>query len=262
VQGLRAIAPVTPFLAEHLWQALVVSVCPDAPASVFLAGWPAAGAAADGLLADVAAVRKVVELGRRARVAARIRLRQPLRLLVAEGAPGLEPYLSEIADELRVKEVRLGRVEATQLSVRPNLPVVGRRLGADVPAVRKALAAGDFRELGTGEFEVAGHVLGPAEVLVERLQKDGWAIAAEDGVTVAIDTALDDALLAEGRVYETTHLVNSMRKDAGLALTDRISLWLPASDADLLAHRDWIAAETLATSVQVAADEQIRLTRA
>jgi isoleucyl-tRNA synthetase len=262
VQGLRAIAPVTPFLAEHLWQALVVSVCPDAPASVFLAGWPAAGAVDDGLLADVAAVRKVVELGRRARVAARIRLRQPLRLLVAEGAPGLEPYLSEIADELRVKEVRLGRVEATQLSVRPNLPVVGRRLGADVPAVRKALAAGDFRELGTGEFEVAGHVLGPAEVLVERLQKDGWAIAAEDGVTVAIDTALDDALLAEGRVYETTHLVNSMRKDAGLALTDRISLWLPASDADLLAHRDWIAAETLATSVQVAADEQIRLTRA
>ena len=81
-------------------------------------------------------------------------------------------------------------------------------------------------------------------------------------MTVAIDTALDDALLAEGRVYETTHLVNSMRKDAGLALTDRISLWLPASDADLLAHRDRIAAETLATSVQVAADEQIRLTRA
>ena len=158
--------------------------------------------------------------------------------------------------------MRLGRVEATQLSIRPNLPVVGRRLGADVPAVRKALAAGDFRELDTGGFEVAGHILRPGEVLVERLEKDGWAIAADEGVTVAIDTALDDALLTEGRVNETTHLVNSMRKDAGLALTDRISLWLAASDADLLAHRDWIAAETLATSVQVAADEQIRLTRA
>jgi isoleucyl-tRNA synthetase len=262
VQGVRTIAPVMPFLAEHLWQTLVVSVCPGAPASVFLAGWPSAGVADEALLADIAAVRKVVELGRRARVAARIRLRQPLSLLVVEGVDGLGPYAGEIADELRVKEVRAGRVEATELSVRPNLPVVGRRLGPDVPAVRKALAAGDFRELETGEFEVAGHVLGPGEVLVERLQKDGWAIAAEEGVTVAIDTALDDTLLAEGRVYETIHLVNTMRKDAGLAMTDRISLRLRASDADLLDHRDWIAAETLATSIEVSEDEQTRLSRA
>ena len=86
-------------------------------------------------------------------------------------------------------------------------------------------------------------------MLVERSARDGWAIASSDGVTVALDTALDEALLREGRVYELIHLVNSMRKDSGLALTDRIALSIPARDADLLEHADWIKAETLAVSV-------------
>jgi isoleucyl-tRNA synthetase len=259
VQALRVIAPVTPFLAEHLWQALVVSVSPTAPASIFLADWPPLATIDEALLADVCAVRKVVDLGRRARVAAGLRLRQPLRRLVIEGVDGLDRYLDQIADELRVREAVTGRIDATQLRVRPNLPVVGRRLGRDVPAVRNALGSGEFRELDAGRFEVAGHVLEPEEVLVERLAKDGWAVAAEDGVTVAIDITLDDHLLREGRVYEVIHQVNKMRKDAGLAITDRISLWLPLSDTDLLEHREWIAAETLAVSVAVSADEQVRL---
>jgi len=91
--------------------------------------------------------------------------------------------------------VRLGRVEATQLSVRPNLPVVGRRLARTCPRCARRWRP-DFRELETGEFEVAD-TSSVREVLVERLEKDGWAIAADEGVTVAIDTALDDALLTE-----------------------------------------------------------------
>ena len=79
--------------------------------------------------------------------------------------------------------------------------------------------------------------------------KEGWTVAAEDGVTVALDTALDPELELEGRVYELIHTVNSMRKDAGLELTDRIRLTLPAADADLLAHAEWIKAETLAVTV-------------
>ncbi len=264
VQGLRVVSPVTPFLAEHLWQALVVSVCPDAPASVFLAGWPSVETVDENLLADVAAVRKVVDLGRRARAAHQLKLRQPLHLLLIDsGGGGIDrTYLDQIADELRVKEVRVERIEATQLRVRPNLPVVGARLGRDVPTVRKALDAGEFTELAGGGFEVAGHVLGPDEVLVERLEKEGWAVASDDGVTVAFDTTLDDDLRREGRVYETIHLVNAMRKDAKLAITDRITLSLPASNADLLDHKDWIATETLATSIDLSPDEEIRLSKA
>jgi isoleucyl-tRNA synthetase len=260
VQAIRVISPVLPFLAEHLWQILVVSTNTDAPRSVFLGGWPIAQPVDEQLLAEVAAVRKVVDLGRRARVAAKLKLRQPLRLLLVEGVAGLDGYIGQIADELRVKQVRFGRIEA-QLRVRPNLPVVGRRLGGDVPAVRKALDAGDYTMRADGSVEVGRHVLGPDEILVERLEKKGWAVAAEDAVTVALDTSLDDELREEARVHDLIHLVNTRRREAGLAITDRISLVLPAADADLRRYHDWIAAETLATTIDVAADNELRLDR-
>jgi isoleucyl-tRNA synthetase len=263
VQSLRVIAPVMPFLTEHLWQALVVDVCPGAPDSVFLAGWPEVDAGTiDGeLLDDMAAVRRVVDLGRQARAAAQLRLRQPLRQLVIEGADRVAPHLALIADELRVATARTERIEATQLRVRPNLPVLGPRLGRDVAEVRRCLAAGEFRELDDGGVEVAGHRLGPDEVLVERTEKDGWAVASDDGVTVALDTTLDDELRRQGRVHELVHRVNTLRKESGLALTDRIALTLPSSDRDLLDHRDWIAAETLATSIELSPDGDLHLSR-
>ena len=201
----------------------------------------------------------MVGLARRARTDAGLRLRQPLRRLIVEGSRHLGGQLDDIADELRVKQVTIGPVDATEMRVRPKLPVLGPRLGADVVAVRRALESGDFVELDGGGFQVAGHRLGPDEVLVERTAKPGWAIAAEDGLTVALDTTLDDALVREARVYDTIHRVNTMRKEAGLALTDRIRLRLPAGDADLLEHRDWISAETLAVDLGVADDDRTHL---
>jgi isoleucyl-tRNA synthetase len=263
LQGIRVISPVMPFLAEHLWGVLVVAACPAAPRSVFLAGWPAARPVDNDLLAQIASVRKVVDLGRRARVAAQLKLRQPLRLLLVEGVEWLHSYADQIADELRVKEVRLEPIHTTQLRVRPNLPVVGRRLGSQVPAVRAALAAGEFTMRDDGAVEVLDVVLGPDEVLVERLEKEGWAVAGEDGVTVAFDTTLDDSLRLEGRVFELIHLVNARRREADLAITDRISLVLPAADGDLLdQHRDWIATETLAASIEIGDELTIAKARA
>ena len=90
-------------------------------------------------------------------------------------------------------------------------------------------------------------------MLVERHGKEGWAVAASDGVTVALDLHLDDDLVRAGRVYDLIHGVNTMRKEAGLELTDRIRLTIPEADADLLEHADWIARETLAVSVDAAA---------
>jgi isoleucyl-tRNA synthetase len=257
VQSIRVLAPITPFLAEHMWQSLVVAVCPGAPESIFMAGWPEAGTIDDELVAGVAAVRKVVDLGRRARASAKIKTRQPLRTLVVEGAEGIEGHLEEIADELRVKRVSQERIETTGLRVKPNFRAVAPRLGASMPLVKNALDAGDFRELDGGRFEVLDFVLEPDEVFVERLEKAGWAVVAEDGVTVALDTTLDDELLREGRVYELIHQVNTMRKDAGLGLSDRIRLSLPSSDADLLGYRDWIADEVLAVSIDLAPVDQV-----
>jgi isoleucyl-tRNA synthetase len=249
VQGLRVIAPVMPFLADHLWRSLVTGAVEGAPASVFLAGWPAPPAGDAALVAEVAEVRRVVELGRQARSTSQLKLRQPLRRLLVEGAPLAAAHADEIADELRVREVVFGVVDA-ELRVKPNLPVLGPKLGKELGAVRAALQGGDFEALEHGRFRVLGHDLGPEEVLVERAGKEGWAVAALDGVTVALDTRLDEELEREMRVYELIHTVNSMRKDAGLELSDRIHLRLSAADADLIAHADWIAREVLALSVE------------
>jgi isoleucyl-tRNA synthetase len=261
VEGVRAIAPIMPFLTEHLWQVLVADMVEGAPRSVFLAGWPELDATDDDLLEEVAAVRRLVELGRQARAASKLRTRQPLRQLVAEGLERAAPHRDEIADELRVKEVTFGPVEATELRVRPNLPVLGPRLGAELGKLRAALAAGEFEPRPDGGFRVAGHDLTADEVLVERTEKEGWAVAASDGATVALDTALDDELRLEGRAYDVIHQINNVRKEQGLALTDRIDVRLPAGDADLLEHADWIARETLALTVELSEGDELALTR-
>jgi isoleucyl-tRNA synthetase len=260
-QAIRVIAPVMPFLAEHLWQVLVRDVCEDAPASVHLAGWPEERDPDDELLAEVADVRRVVALGHQARQAAGFKVQQPLRALVVEGASRAEAQAAEIRDELRVKDVRFETVDS-ELLVKPNLPVLGPKLGRDLGAVRDALREGAFEELDGGRFRVAGHELGPDEVLVERAGKEGWAVAAEDGVTVALDTNVDEELDRERRVYELIRHVNALRKESGLELSDRIALTIPSRDADLLEHADWIRSETLATSLEAGAGEAPSIAKA
>jgi isoleucyl-tRNA synthetase len=247
VQSLRVVAPVMPFLADHLWRNLVQ----DGPASVHLAPWPEVVAPDGALLAEIAEVRRVVELGRQARSASQLKLRQPLRRLVVAGAArGAESHADEIAEELRVKEVEFGDVEASELRVKPNLPVLGPKLGPALREVRESLQRGEFEELGGGRFQVDGHVLEPAEVLVERIGRPGWAVASDDGVTVALDTVLDDELRLEALLLDRVHEINVLRKDSGLEITDRIKLWLP-DEVLLEPYRDRLAAETLAVSVEL-----------
>jgi len=207
------------------------------------------------LLAEIGELRRVVELGRQARATSGVKLRQPLRALVVEGAPLAETHADEVADELRVREVSFGHVEASELRVKPNLPLLGPKLGKELGAVRIALQSGDFEELPDGGIRAAGHDLTREEVLIEREGKDGWAVAAADGLTVALDLHLDDDLLRRGRVYDLIHAVNTLRKESGLELTDRISLTIPGADSDLLEHEEWIARETLAVSVEARGPE-------
>jgi isoleucyl-tRNA synthetase len=253
VQGLRVISPVMPFLSDHLWRRLVAEAAEGAPDSVHLAGWPEPAQAFvdDDLLVEMDEARLVAELGRRARDASGLKLRQPVRRLVVQGARRAEPHADVVREELRVKELEWGDVEATELRVKPNLPVLGPKLGKDLGAVRSALAAGEFEELAGGGFRAAGHELGTDEVLVERVGREGWAVASDDGVTVALDTELDDELRLEGRVLDLIHRLNAMRKEAGLELTDRIVVRLPQSDADVLAHADWIKGEVLAVELEL-----------
>ena len=254
VQALRVISPVMPFLADHLWRDLV----PGRESSVFLAGWPEVADPDAALLEEIAQVRQVVDLGRQARSSTGIRVRQPLPRLVVQGADAAAAHAEEIADELRVKTVEFGEVAASELKVKPNLRLLGPKLGAALGEVRAALAEGHFEELPEGRFRVGDREFEPDEVLVERVGLDGWAVASEDGLTVALDTALDEALLLEGRLNDLIRSIQTLRKDSGLEITDRIRVWIP--DDELIVFADRIAAETLAVAVETAGD--LRLEKA
>jgi isoleucyl-tRNA synthetase len=262
VQALRVIAPVMPFLSDFLWRRLVSDIVDGAPSSVHLAGWPAAREPDRALLDSVAEVRRVVELGRAARASASLKLRQPIRRLVVQGARLASAYADEIAEELRVKDVTFGPVQALELRVKPNLPVLGPRLGRELGAVRAALAEGRFEAVDGGGFRVDGHELGADDVLVERTAQEGWALAESDGLTVAIDTALDEDLTREGRLLDLIHAVNSMRRDAGLDIQDRIRLVLPRSMEELTPFLERLADEVLAVSVAFDDVDEPQLDRA
>ena len=249
VQGIRGIAPVMPFLAEHLWQNLVAGACEGAPESVFLAGWPEAGEPDAALLEEVREVRAVVGLGHRARDSAGIKLRQPLRSLVVEGAGPAIGHAEEIAEELRVKAVTFEPLAGAGIRAKPNLKLLGPRLGPLLPSVGAALAEGRFERLDDGSVQVEGHELRAEEVFLERAAPEGWALAEDGSLSVALDVRLDPELELEGRVYDLVHAVNTLRKEQGLELTDRIVLTLPDGD-DLERFLDWVKSETLAVEIE------------
>jgi isoleucyl-tRNA synthetase len=249
VTATRVVAPVMPFLAEQLWRTLRAE---DAPASVFLAGWPdtAVEPADEDLLAEVAEVRRVVELGRQARGDAGIKLRQPLGRMVVLGAPRAAAHRDEIAEELRVKDVTFESGGQARVRLKPNLRVLGPRLGKRLPEIRRALEESRF-ELEGDRIRVDGEVLGPEDVLQERLPvREGWVVAADGDLSVELDPTLDPELELEGRVLDLIHALNGMRKEAGLELTDRIRVTLPESQAELLRHADRIKGEVLAVEIR------------
>jgi isoleucyl-tRNA synthetase len=257
VQTLRAMAPIMPFVTEHLWRNLVQ----DGPESVHLAGWPDVPEPDRPLLDEIADVRRIVALAHQARASAGLSLRQPLRTLVVEGAPSVAAHVDELAAETNVKEVELGTVQS-ELRVKPNLPVLGPRLGKELRAVQEALRTGEFDALGGGSFHAAGHELGPDEVIVERTGLEGWAVASAGGTSVALDTTLDDDLVLEGRVRDLIRQVNAMRKEQGLELTDRIVLTVPAEVEPLLRWEDRIKSEVLAVEIRVDGDSGVSIAKA
>lgn len=273
----RLLAPFTPFLAEELYQNLVRTQDKGAPRSVHLAGWPAADERFldPGLLADMAAAMRVVRLGRATRRQASLKVRQPLRRLVvrpphAQAAQALERLREAILDELNVKEMQLLEPETPfeSCSLRLNLPVVGPKYGRAVPAIRAALAALDpaeatamARVLRQGEKAALSLADGTSvslngdEVLVETTVPEGFRFVLEEDYLVALDTTLDKDLTLEGLARELVRQIQEGRKEAGLAVTDRIVTYLAGASADVLQaiarHRDYLTGETLSVELRL-----------
>ncbi|MCX7601670.1 MAG: isoleucine--tRNA ligase, partial [Meiothermus sp.] len=238
-------APFTPFVAEALWQNLVRRVRPEAPESVHLSDWPEAERALvdETLLVQMGAVVRVVGLARSARAMSGIKTRMPLpRVLItapteAELA-GLRHFADEIAEELNVKEVQVLGLGEELLSYRvlPNLPLLGKKYGKLLPAIRAALAELDSRmvaqtlkagqnlnlELGTPEGSKVS--LSPEELLLEARSPEGYSAQEQDGYLAALEVRLDEALLLEGLSRDLIRLVQQARKEMGLNVSDRIHL--------------------------------------
>jgi isoleucyl-tRNA synthetase len=261
-------APFVPFLAENVYQNLVRGVNADAPESVHMSRWPEADPAwqDDALLHDVGVVQKVVNLGRAARGQSGVRTRQPLaRLLVRapteEARAALETHQEQILEELNVKAIEFIARDAGHMTyrIRPNMPALGKRgYGKQIPALKKWLAEeADGAEIArataraeTYEVPMIDEPLEPDDFLVETEAAEGFACAEDSGYLTELDTALSDELVDEGLAREIVRSVQDARKQAGLEVSDRISLGVSGSAGvarALAAHRDYIMSETLAT---------------
>jgi isoleucyl-tRNA synthetase len=255
VAGARMLAPILPFLAESLYENLVVAVTPDAPDSVHLTRWPSAelrGYRDEDLETAIAGAQGAVDLARTLRASAHLKTRQPLATAwIARpdrGAAVGDELLRLIADEINVKEVVVidddsGLVERR---VKPLLPKIGARLGAAIPAVMAAARAGEVAFGDDGSVTLAGVTLAPDEVEIQATPRPGTAVAHRDGLVVVLDTALTPALVAEGDARELARAIQDLRREAGLELDDRIDLWVGPLAGAVAAHLPVVAADTLA----------------
>ncbi|HEX6145632.1 MAG TPA: class I tRNA ligase family protein, partial [Acidimicrobiia bacterium] len=263
---IEVLAPVLPFITEHLYQDLVARHRPDAPASVHHRDFPDSDADLidPGLERAMEVVREVVRLGRNLRKREGHRVRQPLsRLTVLTRDPKVRAavanHVGVISDELNVKEVITSADEAemVSLSAKANFRVLGQVLGARMPEVAAGIAALGQDELetllGGGTLTVAGHQLSQDDVLVDRTPREGTVVETGTDLAVVLDTRVSDDLLLEGLAREIMSRVQRMRRDAGLDVTDRIEMKWWSEDREVraafAAHDDLIASELLASSI-------------
>jgi isoleucyl-tRNA synthetase len=264
----RLLAPFVPFVTEAVWQALVTEVDTTAPDSVHLASWPSSEQhlVDPALGQQMALVRRLVELGRAARAASKVKTRQPLgrALVAATGFDALPEQLrQEIADELNVATLERLSGDLVDRVVKPNFRSLGRRFGKETPAVAAAITATDatalaaaLAETGTATVDVSGTTVAVTadDVVVTEVPREGWAVETAAGETVALDLEVTPELRRAGLAREAVRLIQDARKNADLDVTDRIELWWQASSEEtaqaIREHLDAIAREVLAAGVQ------------
>ena len=281
----KMLAPFTPFIAEEIYSNLLFGreIGLDKPVdqwtnpekdSVHLCDFPEASEQLidEQLEAGMEAVRRTVELGRAARAQAKVKLRQPLRkaVVVASDAEreAIQRLAGVVASELNVKELDFVQSEAELVAyrVKPNYRSLGPRFGKKMPQVAAAIealdAAGVAEQLEAGaEVGIAidgkEHTLSADDINLVMEPLEGYQVEAEAGHAVALELDLDDELRREGLAREVVRAVQEARKQAGLEVSDRISLELGGDDELLAAaqeHESYIAGETLATTVGYASD--------
>lgn len=264
----RLMAPFTPFVAESIYQNLVRSVDANAPESVHLCSYPQVEEARIDaeLEKNMDSVLRMVALGRACRNGANIKNRQPIAAMYVGGIEAIpEMYVQVVRGELNVKEVHFGAAadEYINYIVKPQLRTLGPKYGKNLGAIRKHLVEVNGSEVvnvvRSGNlycFEANGQTieLSESDLLIEPIQKEGYAVEVEGDIAVIIDTNITPELEEEGNVREIVSKIQAMRKEAGFEVVDHIRIYAAEGrevEQIVSCNREQIAADTLADDIVV-----------
>jgi len=262
----KAAAPMIPFMTEDMYQNLVRSVDPSAPESIHLCDFPEVKTEwiNKELEEDMEALLKVVVLGRAARNTANIKNRQPIGTMFVKAEKEMDQFYTDIiADELNVKEVKFAKdVESfISYSFKPQLRTVGPKYGKLLNGIRTALtelngteAMKELKETGLLTLDIDGNKVELAEedLLIETAQTEGYVTETDGDTSVVLDTNLTPELIEEGFVREIISKIQTMRKEAGFEVMDKIHVYAKDNQRimDIMEnHRDEIMSEVLAEEI-------------
>ncbi|MCD7842560.1 MAG: isoleucine--tRNA ligase, partial [Lachnospiraceae bacterium] len=271
VSFCKCAAPMIPFMTEEIYRNLVCSIDETAPESIHLCDYPVADESLidEKLESDMEELLKIVVMGRAARNASGLKNRQPIGEMVVKAPSVLDRlYTDIIADELNIKEVKfVDDVSAfTTYTFKPQLRTVGPKYGKQLGGIQKTLASLDgnaayaqLKSEGALKFTVndVEVVLTEDDLLIDTKQQEGYAIEADNTVTVALNTNMTEALIEEGNVNEIISKIQTMRKDAGFEVMDHIRVSLngnAALSAVIEKNRDAVAGKVLAEEITADTD--------
>ena len=240
----KAAAPMIPFMTEDIYRNLVCSVDASAPESIHLCDYPVCDESKvdKELEKNMELVLEAVVIGRACRNEANTKQRQPLSKMYVKSGNVLDDFYQDIIkDELNVKAIEFTDDVSnfTNYTFKPQLKTLGRRFGSRLNALKEVLAGLDgskaFAELnekGSITVDVAGEseVLEKDDLLVEAAKREGFVSGEDNGITVVLDTNLTPELIEEGFVRELISKVQTMRKDAGFEVMDRITVYVSGND--------------------------------
>lgn len=266
VQISKTAAPMIPFMTEDIYQNLVRSIDKDAPESIHLCDFPkAVESQIDRELEDnMEHLLEIVVMGRACRNTANIKNRQPIANMYVKSVWSLSKYYKEIIqDELNVKEVTFTDEIADFItySFKPQLKTVGPKYGKMLNGIRTALteidgnaAMQEIRSTGELKLDIAGEaiVLLEEDLLIETAQMEGYISESDNSITVVLDTNLTPELVEEGFVREIISKIQTMRKEAGFEVMDKIKVYVKDNDVIkgiAAAHKDEICGDVLAEDI-------------
>jgi len=267
VNVCKLTSPFSPFIAEEIYQDLNLVTTREEAVSIHLTNIPAVGIIDGELELRMGIAQQVVYIARAMRAKANLKVRQPLNKIMVvvdkENRKALSDMSKVILEEVNIKEIVVleDDSEIVNKSAKANFKSLGPKFGKKVQQISneiKNLNSEKINMLEQGNsitinLENEKFAIEPADVEIVGSEIKGWLVESDGGVTVGIDTQLDDNLIAEGLAREFVNRIQNMRKDAGFNVVDKINIKYTGTElinGAVQSFTDYVAGETLAENVE------------